>query len=57
MGVYSTVFMGSIPLGAIFLGIMAEYAGEANAAFFSAAAAFLVACLVWFLVPKIRALE
>jgi MFS family permease len=57
MGVYSTVFMGSIPLGAIFLGTMAEYAGEANAAFLSAAAAFLVACLVWFFVPKIRTLE
>ena len=57
MGVYSTVFMGSIPLGAIFLGTMAEYAGEANAAFLSSAAAFLVACLVWVFVPKIRTLE
>jgi MFS family permease len=57
MGVYSTVFMGSIPLGAIILGTIAEYAGEAEAALLSSAAAFIVAGLVWFLVPKIRTLE
>jgi len=57
MGVYSTVFMGSIPLGAIFLGTLAEYAGESEAAIASAAAAFIVASLVWLLVPKIRTLE
>jgi MFS family permease len=57
MGVYSTVFMGSIPLGAIILGTIAEYAGEAEAAILSSAAAFIVAGLVWLLVPKIRTLE
>jgi MFS family permease len=57
MGLYTTIFMGMMPLGAIFLGSMAEYAGEANAAFLSAAAAFLVACFVWFFVPTIRTLE
>ena len=57
MGVYSTIFMGSMPLGALFLGIIAEHAGEAEAALLSAAAAFLIAIIVWFFVPKIRALE
>jgi MFS family permease len=57
MGVYSTIFMGSIPLGAILLGTIAEYAGEAKAALLSAAAAFIVACLVVIFVPKIRMLE
>jgi MFS family permease len=57
MGVYSTVFMGSIPLGALLLGTIAEYAGEAEAALLSAATAFIVACFVWFFVPKIREME
>jgi MFS family permease len=57
MGVYSTIFMGSMPLGALFLGIIAEHAGESEAALLSAAAAFFIAVIVWFFVPKIRALE
>jgi MFS family permease len=57
MGVYTTIFIGSMPLGALLLGTIAEYAGEAKAAFLSAGAAFFIACLVWFLIPKVRALE
>lgn len=57
MGVYSTVFMGSMPLGALFLGIIAEHAGEVEAVLISAGAAFLIACLVWFFIPKLRTLE
>ena len=57
MGVYSTVFMGSMPLGALFLGVIAEHAGEAEAALLSSAAAFCIAGLVWVLVPKMRTLE
>jgi MFS family permease len=57
MGVYSTVFMGSIPLGALFLGTIAEHAGEAEAALLSSGAAFCIAGLVWFLVPKMRTLK
>jgi predicted MFS family arabinose efflux permease len=57
MGVYSTIFMGSIPLGALILGVIAEHAGVAEAALLSATAAFVVACVVWFFVPKIRTLE
>jgi cyanate permease len=57
MGVYSTIFMGSMPLGALFLGVIAEHAGEAEAALLSSAAAFCIAGLVWVLVPKMRTLE
>jgi MFS family permease len=57
MGVYSTIFMGSLPIGAILLGIAADQVGEAEAAVLSASAAFIVAALVWFFVPKIRTLE
>ncbi len=57
MGVYSTIFMGSMPLGALILGIIAEHAGEAEAALLSSIAAFCIACLVWFFVPKLRLIE
>jgi hypothetical protein len=46
-----------MPLGALLLGTIAEHAGEAEAALLSAGAAFLIACLVWFLIPKLRAIE
>jgi MFS family permease len=57
MGVYTTIFMGSMPLGALLLGTIAEHAGEAEAALLSAGAAFIIACLVWFLIPQVRMLE
>jgi MFS family permease len=57
MGVYSTVFFGSMPLGALLLGVIAEHAGEAEAALLSSAAAFCIASLVWVLVPKMRTVE
>jgi MFS family permease len=57
MGVYTTIFMGSMPLGALLLGTIAEHAGEAEAALLSSAAAFCIACLVMVFVPKIHTLE
>ena len=57
MGVYSTIFMGSMPLGALLLGTIAEHAGEAEAALLSSAAAFCIAGLIWFFIPKIRSLK
>jgi MFS family permease len=57
MGVYTTIFMGSMPLGALLLGTIAEHAGEATAAILSAAIAFFIAGLVWFLIPKVRAID
>ena len=46
-----------MPLGALLLGTIAEHAGEAEAALLSAGVAFFIASLVWFLIPKVRALE
>ncbi len=57
MGVYSTIFMGSMPLGALFLGTVAAQAGETRAALLSAAAAFLISLVIWFFVPKLRTQE
>jgi MFS family permease len=57
MAVYTTIFMGAMPLGALFLGIIAEHTGEAEAALLSSAAAFCIACLVWVFVPKLRHIE
>jgi MFS family permease len=57
MGVYTTIFMGSMPLGALLLGTIAEHAGEAEAALISSAAAICIAGFVWVLVPKMRILE
>ena len=57
MGVYTTIFMGSMPLGALFLGTIAEHAGEAEAALLSAGVALFIACLVWSNRPLVRAIE
>jgi MFS family permease len=57
MGVYGTIFMGSMPLGALFLGIVAEQAGEIRAVLLSAVAAFSISLLIWFSVPKLRVQE
>jgi MFS family permease len=57
MGVYSTIFMGSIPLGSLILGVAAEHTSEIIAALISSASAFLIAALVWFYVPNLRKME
>jgi MFS family permease len=57
MGVYSTTFMGSIPLGALFLGIIADRAGEAEAAFISSAIALCASATIWYFVPRVRNIE
>jgi MFS family permease len=57
MGVYSTVFMGSMPLGALLLGTVAEHAGEAEAVFVASAAALLTAVFIALFAPRIRALK
>lgn len=57
MGVYSTIFMGSMPLGALILGTIAEHAGEAEAALVSAAIAFSIALFIWFKIPAVRLLK
>ncbi len=57
MGVYSMIFLGSMPLGALFLGTIAEHAGEAEAALISTSIAFCITLMIFIFVPKIRKFE
>jgi MFS family permease len=57
MGVYSTIFIGSMPLGALFLGTIAEHAGEAEAAWISSAIALTITLSIMFFVPKVRTIK
>jgi MFS family permease len=57
MAVYSMTFFGSMPLGALWAGWLAELAGAPAAMLSGAVAGLLVAALIWLLTPEIRALE
>jgi MFS family permease len=57
MAVYSMTFFGSMPLGSLWAGWLAELAGAPLAMISGAVAALLVAALIWLLTPEIRALE
>ena len=56
MAVYSMTFFGSMPLGALLAGWLAELAGAPFATISGAVAGLVVAALVWLLTPEIRAL-
>lgn len=57
MAVYSMTFFGSMPLGALWAGWLAELAGAPLAMISGAVVGLLVAALIWLLTPEIRALE
>jgi MFS family permease len=57
MAVYSMTFFGSMPLGALWAGWLAELAGAPTAMISGAVAGLLAAALIWLLTPQIRALE
>jgi len=57
MAVYSMTFFGSIPIGALWAGWLAELANAPTAMISGAVAGLLVAVLMWLLTPEIRALE
>ncbi len=57
MSVYSMTFFGGMPLGALWVGTVAEYAGEPTAVISGALVALAFAGLIWVFVPRIRALE
>jgi MFS family permease len=57
MAVYSMTFFGSMPLGALWAGWVAELAGAPTAMISGAVVGLGVAVLIWFLAPIIRALE
>lgn len=57
MSVYSMTFFGLMPLGALWIGAVAEYASPALAVILGALALFCVAALAWLFAPRIRTLE
>jgi MFS family permease len=57
MAVYSMTFFGSMPLGALWAGWLAEITGAPLAMISGAVVGLVVAGLVWVLTPEIRALE
>jgi MFS family permease len=56
MGVYTLTFFGMMPLGALWIGMVAQYAGAPKAVGIAAIASLTVAGLVWLKVPAIRRL-
>ena len=57
MAVYSMVFFGMMPVGALWVGVVAERLGEAAAVISGALAVLGVAGAIFVAVPQIRALR
>jgi MFS family permease len=57
MSVFSLVFFGGMPLGALVTGAVAEVAGEPTAVIIGGALALVAGGLVWLAAPEIRRLE
>ncbi len=57
MSIYSLTFFGSMPIGALWVGALAERVGEPSAVILGAVMALGCAALIWVFVPKLRALE
>lgn len=57
MSVYSLVFFGFMPLGALMMGTIAEHTGEPTAIVTGAAVSTMVAVGLWRFVPALRASE
>jgi MFS family permease len=56
MGVYTFTFFGAMPIGALWIGVVAQYAGEPQAIIVASALSFVVAGAVWLFAPRVRAL-
>ncbi len=57
MGIYSMVFFGIMPLGALWVGAVAEHISEPAAVFIGSSITLGYAIFVWFFVPRIRRLK
>jgi MFS family permease len=57
MGVYTFLFFGGMPVGALFLGMLAEHLGESPAVVITAACSLAVTLLVRYRFPVISTLE
>ncbi len=57
MGIYSFVFMGTMPLGSLWIGSAAGMIGEPSAIIICGAATLVCAALIWRLIPSLRMAE
>lgn len=57
MSIYSLVFFGAMPIGALLIGWLAEGTNEQTALIIDAVLVLVVAVLVWVFMPRLRALE
>ncbi len=54
MGVYSFSFFGFMPLGALWIGMLAEHFGSPTAILINSVILFIFVGVVWFYTPKLR---
>jgi MFS family permease len=57
MGIYSMVFFGLMPLGALWIGAVAEHVSEPAAILIGSSVTLGYALLIWLFVPKLRRLK
>jgi fucose permease len=57
MGVYSLVFFGSMPIGSLFAGSMAEKIGEPHTVMLGAGILLVLALVTWVFLREIRRQE
>jgi MFS family permease len=57
MGFYSMTFFGFMPVGALWIGIVAEHLGDTVAVLANAGLMLVFAVLIWVLAPKLQELE
>jgi predicted MFS family arabinose efflux permease len=57
MGVYTLIFFGSMPVGALLAGAVAEWIGEPVTVMLGAALLLLLAIAAWLYLPDIRRQE
>lgn len=57
MGLYSLMFMGGGPLGALVVGVLADRTNEPFAFYLCSGATLLYAALIYFFRPEVRAME
>jgi MFS family permease len=57
MGIYALTFFGLMPIGALWIGSVAQHIGAPNAVIIASLISLVFASLVWTLVPKLRTLQ
>jgi MFS family permease len=57
MGIYSLTFFGFMPIGALWIGGVAQHIGAPNTIIIASLISLGFASLVWMFVPKLRTLQ